>query len=42
MDTEVFDFLYICDLNEDQGHPNWYQNVELCSPYHQSLKEIGL
>ena len=29
MDTKVFDFLYNCDLNEGQGHPHLYQNVEL-------------
>ena len=21
-------------LNEGQGHPNWYQNVEVSGPYH--------
>ena len=33
MDTTVFDFSYKVILNEDQGRPNWYKNVELSGPY---------
>ena len=43
MDTEVFDFLYKCDLTEGQGHQNdinmYSLVIFIITP---SLKEIGL
>ena len=42
MDTKVFYFLRNLTLNECQGHPNWYQNVELSDLYHQTKFEVWM
>ena len=38
MDSEIFWFLTVT-LVKGQGHPNWYQNVELSGPYHHAKFE---
>ena len=40
MDTNVFDF-FTMTLNEGQGHPNCYQNVELSGLYYHTKFEIN-
>ena len=39
MNTEVLDFLTTVTLNEGQGNPNLYQNVELSGLYHHTMFE---
>ena len=34
MDTAMFDFHTAVTLDENQGHPNWYHNVEPSHPHH--------
>ena len=45
MDIKVAGLFFISDanvtLNQGQGHPNWYEKIELSIPYHHTKFEIS-